>query len=88
MLKKGTTLYSYFDKEIKDSLILGKVIKRPSASIKSPYMADVKLLTNTNTNKPNIDTETIIIKIILSCSSIRVYFYFLVLNMHMIKKFW
>jgi len=53
MLKKGTTLYSYFDKEINDSLILGKVIKRPSASIKSPYMADVKLLTNTNTNNCN-----------------------------------
>ena len=33
------------------------------------------------TNKPKIDTETIIINIILICSSIIEYFYFLILNL-------
>ena len=43
MLKSGYILHSYFYDEIDNKLEKGKVIKRPSASVKSPYMADVVL---------------------------------------------
>ena len=55
MLKKGTTLYSYYDNDINECLISGTVIKRPSASVKSPYMADVKLISNDNSNDNDND---------------------------------
>ena len=43
MLKQGFILHSYFDNDLEKCLEKGKVIKRPSASVKSPYMADVLL---------------------------------------------
>jgi DNA-binding sugar fermentation-stimulating protein len=46
MLKSGYILHSYFDEEINNKLINGKVIKRPSALVKSPYMADIELTDN------------------------------------------
>ena len=51
MLKFGHILYSYFDKELENTLINGTVIKRPSASVKSPYMADVEIDNESNINK-------------------------------------
>ena len=46
MLKTGYILHSYFDNELNNTLEKGKVIKRPSASVKSPYMADILLFDN------------------------------------------
>ena len=49
-MEHGYVLHSYFDNEINNTLEKGKVVKRPSASVKSPYMADI-LLFNKEENK-------------------------------------
>jgi sugar fermentation stimulation protein A len=57
MLNSGYVLHSYFDKELNNTLEKGKVVKRPSATVKSPYMADI-LLFNNNENKYYEDIES------------------------------
>lgn len=45
-MEHGYVLHSYFDNELSNTLEKGKVVKRPSASVKSPYMADILLFNN------------------------------------------
>ena len=46
MIKTGYILHSYFDNELNNTLEKGKVVKRPSMIVKSPYMADILLFNN------------------------------------------
>ena len=48
-LEKGTILHSYYQNDNETSLEEGIVMKRPSASVKSPYMADIHLVEDCNT---------------------------------------
>ena len=48
---------------------------------------DTSITVDTKTNNPKIDTETIIISIILNCSSIIIYFYSLKLSLDFLNLF-